>query len=165
MSNKMYDPLTQYTKVQETPSIFKRSLAFLVDIGILSMTILAPVTSLLEKMIPEADFSASYALLTGNEKINSIVSVSMVFVFALIVCYFSILEYVFGQTAGKRLMKLQVVDINGKEPGLIQCIVRNMVFLPVFPFILFWIIDPVYMLLTKQTLSDQLTKTKTVVKL
>lgn len=161
----MYEPLKQYAKMQETPSFFKRSIAVVLDFAVLFMTILAPVTTLLEKIMPKADFSTSYALLAENQKISSILSVTIVFIFVLVVLYFSMLEYFFGQTAGKRLMAIQVVTIHNQQPGLIQCIARNLVFLPVFPFILFWIIDPLYLLLTKQTLSDQLTKTKTVVKL
>jgi len=160
----MYDPLKQYAKIEETPSFFKRSLAFLLDFAILSMTILAPVTTLLEKVAPTADFKTSYALFVENQTISTIITWTMIFVFTLIMLYFTILEYLVGQTAGKRLMNLEVVDINNQRPTLVQCILRNLVFLPVFPFIVFWIIDPLYLLFAKQTLSEQLTKTRTIIK-
>ena len=160
----MYDPLKQYAKIQETPSFFKRSLAFLIDFGFISMTILAPVTTLLEKVVPTTDFQTSYALFVKSQTTVSIITWTMIFVFTLIMLYFTILEYLIGQTAGKRLMNLEVVDMNNQPPSLVQCILRNLVFLPVFPFIVFWIIDPFYLLFTKQTLSEQLTKTRTIIK-
>ncbi len=160
----MYDPLKQYAKIQEAPSFFKRSLAFLIDFGVMSMTILAPVTTLLERVVPTTDFQTSYALFVESQTTISIITWTMIFVFTLIMLYFTILEYLIGQTAGKRLMNLEVVDMNNQPPSLVQCILRNLVFLPVFPFIVFWIIDPFYLLFTKQTLSEQLTKTRTIIK-
>ena len=59
-------------------------------------------------------------------------------------------------------MRLKVEGNEGKMPKLWQCFVRNLVFLPIFPFIIFWFIDPLYLVLTKQRLSEQLTKTRTV---
>lgn len=160
----MYDPLKQYTKIEETPSFFKRSLAFLLDFAILSVTILAPITTLLEKITPTTDFHTTYALFVENNKMSTIITWTMIFVFTLIMTYFILLEYLIGQTAGKRIMKLEVVNITNQTPTLMQCILRNLVLLPVFPFIIFWVIDPLYLLFTKQALSEQLTKTRTIFK-
>jgi uncharacterized RDD family membrane protein YckC len=157
-----YDPLKQYASITESPSFFKRAIAVLLDISILSMTILAPITGLLETITPAEDFKTTYALFVENQQMSSIITVSILFVSALIMMYFLIVEYVVGQTAGQRLMGLKVMSIHGEQPTFFQCFLRNLIVFPVFPFILFWMLDPLYLLFTKKTLTEQLTKTKVV---
>jgi uncharacterized RDD family membrane protein YckC len=83
----------------------------------------------------------------------------------LIILYFLMLEIKMSQTIGKMLMKVYVVSDN-KELKAWQLLARNLVFIPIFPFVLLWILDPLFMLFTKtnQRLSEILGKTRVVEK-
>lgn len=161
---KKYDPLAQYQfPVQQAPSFWKRTLAFLLDISLLSITVLAPVSTLLEDFVPKtSDIATAYYALVQNQSHSTVVTVVMLFVSLLVVLYFTLCEYFLGQTAGKRLLDLKVETMEGNPPAFWSCLVRNILFLPLFPFILFWIIDPLYLLFSKQRLSEQLSRTRTV---
>lgn len=160
---KAYDPLVAYNTVStEHPSLVKRFLAFLLDFSLLSITVFTPVSAVLEKLSPSANFSATYAMFTSNESTSAVITITMVFAFTLVMLYFVLLEYLLGQTAGMLFIGISVQGNEGNLPTFWQCIIRNCVFLPIFPFIVFWIIDPLYLVFTKQRLSEQLSKTKTV---
>ena len=70
-----------------------------------------------------------------------------------------------GQTIGKMLMKIYVVSDN-QDLKAWQLLTRSIVFIPIFPFILLWVLDPLFMFFTKtnQRLSEILSKTKVVEK-
>ena len=163
---KKYDPLAQYqfSPTFQQPSFLKRTLAFLVDMSLLSFTVFTPVSTLVGRLVPAdgISLSESYQSLLQNSTTSTIITVVMLFVFTLMLLYFTISEYLLGQTAGKRLLGLKVEDSNGNFPTFWQCLIRNLVFLPIFPFILFWVIDPLYLAFSKQRLSEQLSRTRTV---
>ncbi len=160
---KTYDPIAEYTKpVSLHASLLSRTLAFILDISIISLTILAPVTTLAEQLIPKTDYHAVYAYITNNSGLSNVLSIIMVFVFILIILYFTLLEYLLGQTIGKKFLGLHVVTSEGKNILFWQALVRNCVLLPLMPFIFFWVVDPLYLLFTKRRLTEQLTKTQTV---
>lgn len=161
---KKYDPFLQYQSslVPMPPSFFRRTLAFIFDVLILSFTVFAPLSIFFERFVPVADISTTYNSMLHNQKMSSVITILMLFIFTLTIFYFSMLEYILGQTAGKRMVGLKVEDIYGNGPSFWQCLIRNLVLLPIFPFILFWILDPLYLLISKQRLSEQLTRTKTV---
>jgi uncharacterized RDD family membrane protein YckC len=160
---KAYDPLAAYNKVPaDQPSVVKRFLAFLLDFSLLSVIVFTPVSAVLEKLSPTTDIIATYAVFTSNEATSAIITIVMVFAFTLVMLYFVLLEYLLGQTAGMLFIGLKVQGNEGNLPTFWQCIIRNCVFLPLFPFIVFWIIDPLYVVFTKQRLSEQLSRTRTV---
>ena len=70
-----------------------------------------------------------------------------------------------AQTIGKMLMKIYVVSDNDNIKAW-QLFTRNLVFIPIFPFVLLWVLDPLFMFFTKtnQRLTEILSKTKTVEK-
>ena len=70
-----------------------------------------------------------------------------------------------SQTIGKMLMKVYVVSDN-KDLKRWQLLTRNLVFIPIFPFVLLWILDPLFMFFTKtnQRLTEILSKTRVVEK-
>ena len=82
-----------------------------------------------------------------------------------VILYFYKMEKNMSQTIGKRITGIYVVS-DQKELKAWQVIVRSLVFLPVFPFILLWIIDPLFMFFNKsnQRLSEILSKTRVVEK-
>jgi hypothetical protein len=76
--------------------------------------------------------------------------------------YFSYQEFKFGDTIGKRLLKLYVKS-DTKKLKYWQCLVRSLYFIPVFPLILLWIIDPVMTFFSDKNrrLSEIVSKTYT----
>lgn len=168
MKNQKEDPVAQYQiqlqHLAERPSAGRRTIAFLFDIALLSFTIVAPLSTFLEKILPQTtDFMASYNALANNAAASTGITVLLYFIFILILLYFTLCEYFVGQTAGKRWMNLKVTDLAGNRPTFFQALTRNLVFLPMFPFMLFWVIDPLYLLFSGQRLSEQLSRTKTII--
>jgi uncharacterized RDD family membrane protein YckC len=72
-------------------------------------------------------------------------------------------EFKIRQTPGKMLLNLYVIADGKKEgPGFIQTLIRNLIFIPIFPFSLLWIIDPLYMIFTGRRLTELLSKTRVI---
>lgn len=145
--------------------IWKRIIAFFIDILIINLIVLFPFRSLFEGIIPkEHSFSEAYRLLSSIRFKGFISSVSIA-ISILIILYFFMLERKMGQTIGKRLMNIYVASDNNSLKSW-QLFVRNIIFIPIFPLVLLWILDPLSMFLTKtnQRLSEILSRTKVVEK-
>lgn len=142
-------------------AIWKRAAAFAIDLFILDFVAGLPFRSIVNKIIPGSAFSQSYNYISTNPRISAILSLVMFIMGILALIYFSVLEYKSGQTPGKMFMNIKV---EGKRNNFLDYIVRNMYFLLIFPFILLWIIDPLFLLFTKEKrrLSEILSGTKTV---
>ncbi len=84
--------------------------------------------------------------------------VTMAFIALL---YFAMFEYKLQQTIGKMVLGLYVVSEKGGL-SIWQAVGRSIFILPIFPFILLWIIDPIYLIFKKIRLSEILTRTMTV---
>lgn len=148
------------------PSVLKRAVAFIIDIIIVDLIILFPFKSIFESVIPETgSFSETLDFLRANVELN--ISITMIVLSAafLMMLYFIILEKKLNQTVGKKLLNLYV-ESQTKELKYWQLFVRSMFLIPLFPFVLLWIIDPIVMFFTKdsQRLSEILSKTKVVEK-
>ena|SRR3989338_4861446 len=144
--------------------VWKRIAAFFIDMLILNLVVFFPFRSLFESILPkEYSFSEAYRLMSSSTHYTGYIS-SLAFVMSfLVILYFTMLEKRMGQTIGKMLMKVYIVsDINSLKAW--QVIVRSLVFIPIFPFILLWIVDPLFMFFTKtnQRLAEVLSKTKVV---
>ncbi len=143
--------------------LWKRIAAFLIDLAIINLIIFLPFRSLLTKIFP-ADYSFSEALklLSSADYAGLITLISSV-MGIFIMLYFYMLEKKMRQSIGKRIMKIYIASDN-RELKLWQVLVRNLVFLPVFPFFLLWILDPLFMMFTKtnQRLSEILSKTRVI---
>jgi len=144
-------------------SILKRIIAFIVDFLILDFFVLGPFRKIFANIIPSSDFKEAYDFLLNNTMETAALRISLVFMTILIILYFSILEYKTGQSVGKMILNIYV---NGekKELRYWQCVVRSMFFIPFFPFVLLWIIDPVYLFFNKnhQRLTEVISKTRVV---
>ncbi len=147
--------------------LWKRICAFLMDVLILNIFVLYPFNVIIQNSIPEipkdSSFLDTYRLIIGSldlEYINLIIFVMSIF----IILYFIFLEKKMSQTIGKKLMKLYLVSETGDNVKIWQLIVRNIFFIPLFPFFLLWIIDPLFMFFSKnnQRLTEILSKTKVV---
>ena len=146
--------------------IWKRIAAFFIDMIILNLIVLYPFRNLFQKFIPkDYSFTEAYRLIsTSTNYAGFINSVSFV-MSILIILYFIMLEKKMGQTVGKMLMKIYVLSDN-KDLKTWQLLVRNIVFIPIFPFVLLWVLDPLFMFFTKtnQRLTEILSRTKVVEK-
>ncbi len=146
--------------------LWKRIAAFFIDILIINLIVLFPFRGLFKNIIPkEYSFSEAYRFLsTSTNYTNFITSVSFI-MSILIILYFFMLERKMQQTIGKMLMKIYVIS-NTKTLNTWQLLTRNLVFIPIFPFVLLWLIDPLFMFFTKtnQRLTEILSKTRVVEK-
>lgn len=146
--------------------IWKRIAAFFIDIMVINLVVLFPFRALFRNIIPkDYSFSEAYRLLGSSTNYTSYIS-SVSFVMSmLVILYFLMLERKMSQTIGKMLMKIYVISDN-KDLKAWQLLARNLVFLPIFPFVLLWIIDPLFMFFTKtnQRLTEILSKTRVVEK-
>ena len=145
--------------------LWKRIAAFFIDIIIINLVILFPFRTLFQKIIPaDYSFSEAYRLFSGTNYSGFLASVSFV-MSILIIMYFFMLESKAQQTIGKMLMKVYVSsDTDNLRKW--QLLARNLVFIPLFPFILLWILDPLFMFFTKsnQRLTEILSRTRVVEK-
>lgn len=148
---------------ENAPSLaWKRILAFLIDIMVINFVVLLPFRSYMKGIFPkEYNFSQMYAYFNSNPHLITKITIISIFISFIIIAYFVAFEYKFRQSIGKKLMNLYVSS-QAKDIRLWQHLVRNIVFLPVFPFILLWLIDPLFMFFSKsrQTLTEILSRTE-----
>jgi len=148
----------------KTPApIWKRAAAFILDILILNLVVLFPFQKIFNKIIPTDNYQDAYTLLTNNPGLASTLTTITIIITILFILYFSILEFKFKQTLGKMFMNIYIVS-DLKKLNFWQCLVRNLFLLPFIPFILLWIIDPLYILFSKEQrrFSDIIAKTKVI---
>ena len=146
--------------------VWKRVVAFAIDMLIINLVVLFPFRSLFEQIMPkEYSFSEAYRLLSSSTNYTGFLTSASFIMSILIILYFYMMERKMSQTIGKMLMKMYVASDN-KELRAWQLLARNIVFIPIFPFVLLWILDPLFMFFTKtnQRLSDILSRTKVVEK-
>jgi len=148
--------------VIQSAKTWKRFVAFLIDLLILDFVIVGSFKSILLKLsgVQSSNISTLFKTPANLEALVTL------FVFLSFFCllYFSLLEYVLGQTIGKMLMNLHTVDDNHQKPKLWQCIVRSIFIIPIAPFYFLWVLDPIFMFFSakKQRLTEYLTKTHTI---
>lgn len=133
-------------------SLFKRFLSFLIDILVLDFFVVSSFLSLRK-------YSFDY-LKNSAGAINEAMLL-LLFVGILVFYYFYYLQKNFYQTIGMRVMKLYV---KSDEPTFEnwQFIVRNLYLIPLFPFILLWIVDIIYLILYNKRFSEHVSKTRLV---
>ncbi|MEK6942525.1 MAG: RDD family protein [Nanoarchaeota archaeon] len=145
--------------------IWKRIVAFLIDMLIIVLVVFIPFRKFIGGMIPQnGSFIDTYKLLAGTEQTGQIAAIY--FGMSLLTfLYFYKLENRMGQTIGKKIMNLYVVsDLNPQKRW--QMALRNAAFIPIFPFDVLVIADPLVMLFTKsnQRLTEIIGKTRVVEK-
>ena len=141
--------------------LWKRIAAFFIDMAVINMVIFFPFRGLFQKMLPK-DYSFSQALNAfGSSDYYGLLNSVSIAMSILIILYFLMLEKKIGQSIGKRIMKIYVASDTG-EFKTWQALTRNIVFIPVFPFFLLWILDPLFMFFTKtnQRLTEILSRTR-----
>ena len=169
--------------------LWKRIVAFFIDVTIINLFILFPFRRLFQNIIPkDYSFSEAYNLLSTSIDYTKFISSVSFAMLILVILYFFMMEGKMQQTIGKMFMKIYVVDAREKvadenartlafmassrstsdnnQLKAWQLLTRNLVFIPIFPFVLLWILDPLFMFFTKtnQRLTEILSRTKVVEK-
>lgn len=135
-------------------SAWKRLFAFIFDFIIIDLVILYPFTNITERVFS----SASIWSISLSKSIMTLVLVVSVFY----LLYFLLFEWLLGQTIGKMLMRIVSVSFDDKRMSFIQAFGRNLFIFPVIPLVFLWAIDPIFIIWRRISLSEMLTKTKTV---
>lgn len=145
-------------------SLLRRLFAFILDLLIINLIIVAPFRHIMLKLIPEnASMIGAMSALQDQE---TLMVLQMVFMLIGILgfCYFILLEYAIGQTVGKIILNLEVKG-DGSRPGIFRIMLRNLFLIPVFPFSLIWIFDLGYLLIFSgqgQRLTEYWSKTRII---
>ena len=145
-------------------SVLKKLFAFLIDLLIINIIVLFPFKKIFRGIVPNPEsFSNTLDFLSNNSSIP--LTVIVLPVAFLSILYFMIFEKKLQQSPGKMLFNLYVKS-QTKDLKYWQLFVRSVFLIPLFPFILLWIIDPIVMFFNKdgQRLSEILSKTKVVEK-
>ena len=143
--------------------VWKRLLAFAADLLIINLVLFFPFKRIIQRAVPEfGSYSEAYSFISSNQGYTTTLTMISLVMALFAVLYFAILEMRIGQTPGKMLFNIFVAS-DVKKASFFQFFVRSMFIIPVFPFFLLWVIDPLFMIFTKtnQRLSEVLSKTKT----
>ncbi|MBW2975768.1 RDD family protein [Candidatus Woesearchaeota archaeon] len=144
--------------------VWKRLLAFAADFLIIDLVLLFPFKRVIQRSIPSfSSYSEAYSFFVSNQGYTRTLTVLSIIMSLFALLYFALMEYKLQQTLGKMLFNVYVAsDI--KKPHLWQYIVSNLFVIPLFPFFLLWVVDPLFMFFTKtnQRLCEILSKTRTV---
>jgi uncharacterized RDD family membrane protein YckC len=147
---------------KEVPAgVLKRLLAFLIDLVVLNLVVVYPFRALIARLIPAGSIGELASALESSPGVLNQLNFVYITIGVLLYIYFTISESRLQQSLGKMLLGLQVKS--GKEsPSFWQIAVRNLFLLPVFPFVLLWLIDPLTLIFTKRRLSDIISKTSVI---
>ena len=145
--------------------LWKRIAAFFIDIFIVTLVLSFSFRGLLKDALPK-DYSFSQIFQMGSSGDFYTNFFPIYFTMSILtLLYFYILEKKMSQTIGKKLMDIYIVSDTGSMKRW-QALVRNLMFIPIFPFDLLFIADPILMIFTKtnQRLSERLSKTRVMEK-
>jgi len=154
--------LPKQRKMKADAAVWKRIVSFLIDFFIIQLIILGPFSSAMQGMIPVTDdFMQNYNMIQNNPDIVTNLIPMIAAIIILVYSYFVVFEFKLRQTPGKMFFNLEL-KANDKKLTLGKIFLRNLAVIPVFPFSLLWIIDPLYLIITGKRLSDNFSKTSYV---
>lgn len=145
-------------------SIWKRIAAFASDLLILNVFVFFPFKGIFGKIIPDFQtFDEAYNYFVSNPGATQSLSLIALVMACIAILYFSWFELRLKQTPGKMIFHI-FVQGEGEQLGFWQLVLRSLFVIPLFPFVLLWLADPLFMIFSKtnQRLSEILSKTKTV---
>ena len=144
--------------------LWKRIAALIIDLVVLNLTVLFPFRNALQRTLPAfTSFGAAYTYLMSHPSIQEALVLLSFMMSLFVLAYFTLMDYYLKLTPGKALLRLAVLS-ETKKLSFGQSLLRNLFVLPIFPFVLLWVIDPLYLLFSSshQRLSERLSKTRTV---
>ena len=142
--------------MQRQARVWKRILAFIVDLYI-GVMVFSAFFIIIMQQAPRSLADAFSAALTPAA------AAAVIYASVFLLLYHVFCEYIVGQTPGMLLFRVSVENTQPKkELSFWQALVRNLFLLPVFPFTLLWIIEPLYYVFQGQRLLEYWTRTDTV---
>ena len=156
--------LPKARKITRNASLIKRGVAFILDLTIINLIIAYPLKGYMKEIIPPlSSLTETYEYFLTNQELSyGLLSISLV-ISVLSIAYFTILESNIGQSIGKKLLHLKVISLD-KKPKTWKYILRSLLLIPTFPFMLLWFIDPIYIFFNTdgQRLTESISKTKVI---
>ncbi|MBD3355391.1 hypothetical protein GF361_05405 [Candidatus Woesearchaeota archaeon] len=141
-------------------STSRRIISFIIDMIIINFIIFNPFKGIFQKLIPaEQSYEAAKEYIAHNPHIMNTITFLFLIIGIIIVFYFTVFGYLIQQTPGKIVTGLYIIPEN-KKISFLNYLLSNISFIPVFPFFLLWIIDPIYMFTSpkSQRLMERLNK-------
>ena len=139
------------SKYIDVPSIWRRLLSFILDI-ILVQILISPLDKVL------TGYNPTDLLTLNTESISADIIIVGAIASILYWAYFTLCEYYLGATIGMRLFRLRMSG----PATLANCLIRHAYFIPIFPFSLLWIAEPLFIIFKQRRLLEILSKTGTV---
>jgi len=131
-------------------SFLRRIAAFLTDILLLDFAILSVFSQFFD------EFTLS-RVLDGGLFFSTEMYAAAVVMALLAFAYFVLFEYLLGQTPG-----MMLVNIRAERITLWRAVVRNLYFIPIFPFPFLALVEPFYLAFRKARFLELLSGTRTV---
>ncbi len=136
---------------------WKRALALIIDIVVLDFFVFSGFGSAVRGIV-------SYDSMLSSPEIRlRVILIGFIMLFFAYI-YFSSLEYLLGQTIGKYILDIYVVDKSSARLPLGKALLRNICLIPVFPFYFLIFIDAAYFLIKSKRVSDAFAGTEVVEK-
>jgi len=161
-------------------SLVRRFFAFVLDLFVVQFFLLGPFQGVFGRFFPPEvlhnfDFQALRSMLENNPQLSSTVFFLSLGAGAVALLYFSLLQFFMHKTIGMHLLGIDLMVGDNKHGvqgasslssplSFWQCFVRNLFVIPVFPFIIFWIIDPLFMFFNQhhQRLLEKWSRTRMI---
>jgi len=120
-------------------SLWKRFVAFLIDIIVFDLVVATPLSVLIPSSLTATMAATPTILAVGTVLVT------------LFFSYLVISQYLIGQTIGMLFLRYRATN----HEQLWRCIMRNVFILPIFPFFLLWVIDPLVLVFTGDRLTER----------
>lgn len=143
----------------------RRILAFLIDLIILNIFVTGAFQKVIRKLLPtEASYTSIQAAIEAQPSLATAVFFIAFLSGIFAILYFALLESQLGYSVGKLFMQIRVVALQNEELTLWKCVIRSLLMIPAFPFIILWVVDPLYALFSplRQRLLERWSNTATV---
>jgi len=135
-------------------SAVKRLAAFGFDLLVINFILLYPFSKLIGMAFSSAK---NYFLISDMRLLPLVLAISLIYIL-----YFTLFEYALGQTIGKMLTKLVSFSFENKKMSFLQALGRNLFLVPLMPFVFLWVIDPIFIIWKRISISEMITRTITV---
>ena len=130
--------------IEINASIFKRLLAFIIDLLIVYFIVTITFSSTISQYIPESaslgEMVAEINRLTSDPSFQSLMYMMSLSFTLILIIYFVVLEWKLGQTLGKMLFNVHVKS-ERKKLTLLQMVIRNLSFIFLTFFQLLFLLD------------------------
>lgn len=144
-------------------SILKRFLAFIIDMLLLDIIVSSAFIKYFESLLNKGlEYNSMVNYLTNNPIFFKKLYFMFLIIGLLYLLYFLFMQMNFKKTIGMKIMNLKIITTDKKEFDFIKASLRNLFVIPIFPIIILWLIDPIYLFWKNQRLSEMISKTLVV---